>query len=162
MQMAFIKDRSCQPSLTEHSLLKRRCISFSLFLWTCQRPTHLKAHPRESWGNRHAQIPLVVVSLVFSLEENNFKYFISLFLERGEGEREKHQCVVALEHPPTGGLACNPGTCPDWEWNQQLLASQAGTRSTEPPSQGPRGNSDNANQNHEYACTYSLSSPLFI
>ena len=35
------------------------------------------------------------------------KYFICLFLERGEGkerEGEKHQCVVASHAPPTGGL----------------------------------------------------------
>ena len=47
-------------------------------------------------------------------------YFIYLFLERGEGrerEGEKHQCVVASGVPPTGDLACNPGTCPYWESN---------------------------------------------
>ena len=43
------------------------------------------------------------------------KYFIYLFLERGrEKEGEKHQCVVAYWAPPTGDLACNPGTCPVW------------------------------------------------
>ena len=63
-----------------------------------------------------------------------FKDFIYLFLERREEEREggKHQCVVASQAPPTGDLAGNPGTCPDWESNQQLFGSQAGTQSTEP------------------------------
>ena len=48
--------------------------------------------------------------------------FIVLFSLRdrgreGETEGEKHQCVVASRMPPTGDLACNPGTCPDWESN---------------------------------------------
>ena len=66
-----------------------------------------------------------------------FKDFIHLFFrERGrEGEREgeKHQCVVAPHVPPTGDLACNPGTCPDWESNQQPqpLGLQAHAQSTE-------------------------------
>ena len=47
-------------------------------------------------------------------------------MERGrEGEREKHQCVVASHAPPTGDLARNPGMCPDWESNQQHFGSQA-------------------------------------
>ena len=42
-----------------------------------------------------------------------------------EGEREgrKHQCVVASHAAPTGDLACNPSMFPDWELNQQQLAS---------------------------------------
>ena len=55
-----------------------------------------------------------------SLSLSFLKDFIYLFLEKGrEGEREgeKHQCVVASHVPPTGDLACNPGMCPDWEWN---------------------------------------------
>ena len=43
-----------------------------------------------------------------------------------EGERggEKHQCVVASHVAPTGDLACNPGTCPDWESNRRPFGSQ--------------------------------------
>ena len=62
-----------------------------------------------------------------------------MFRERGrEGEREgeKHQCVVASCTPPTGDLACNPGTFPDWESNQLPFGSQAGTQSTEPHQPG--------------------------
>ena len=69
-----------------------------------------------------------------------FKDFMFLFLERAEGkekEREKHQCVVASCLPPTGDLACNPGMCPDWELNQWLFGSWAGTQSTEPHQPGP-------------------------
>ena len=54
----------------------------------------------------------------------------------GEREGEKHQCVVASRAPPTGDLACNPGMCPDWEWNKQPLSSQAGAQSTEPQQPG--------------------------
>ena len=57
-----------------------------------------------------------------------------IFRERGwEGEREgeKHQCAVASHMPPTGGLACNPGMCPDWEWNPRPCGSEACTQSTE-------------------------------
>ena len=46
-------------------------------------------------------------------------------------EGEKHQCVVASHVSPTGDLACNPGTCPDWESNWQPFGSQSGTQSTE-------------------------------
>ena len=54
-----------------------------------------------------------------------------------ESEGEKHQCVVASRTPPTGGLAHNPGMCPDWESNQQPFGSRAGTESAEPHQPGP-------------------------
>ena len=52
------------------------------------------------------------------------KKIIYLFILRergraGEREGEKHQCVGASPTPSTGDLACNPGTCPDWESNRQ-------------------------------------------
>ena len=65
-----------------------------------------------------------------------FKYATSfkkkkLYLERGEGrekesEKEKHQCVIASHVAPTRDLdlACNPGMCPDWEWNWRPFGSQ--------------------------------------
>ena len=49
-----------------------------------------------------------------------FKDFIYLLSERGEGrekERERNIDVCCPSHPLTGGLACNPGMCPDWESN---------------------------------------------
>ena len=50
-----------------------------------------------------------------------------------EREGDKHQCVVALQVPPTGELARNPGTLySDWELNQRPFGSQAGIQSTEP------------------------------
>ena len=63
-----------------------------------------------------------------------FKVFIYLFLERGEGkerERERNINVFASHMHPVEDLACNPGTWPDWESNQQPFGSQAGTQSTE-------------------------------
>ena len=57
-------------------------------------------------------------------QERKADFFLKkLFLQRGEGkdkEREggKYQCVVASHMAPTGDLARNPGTCPDWESNQ--------------------------------------------
>ena len=38
--------------------------------------------------------------------------------------------------PPTGGLACIPGTFPDWESNQRPSGSQASPQSTEPHQPG--------------------------
>ena len=70
------------------------------------------------------------------------KDFIYLFLERGEGRKgEKHQCVVASHMLPTGDLACNPGTCPDWELNRPPFASQTHAQSTEPQQSGLSFNS---------------------
>ena len=36
----------------------------------------------------------------------------------------------------TGDLACNSGTCPDWESNQRPCCSQAGAQSSEPHQPG--------------------------
>ena len=72
----------------------------------------------------------------FSLEiisglyiKNDFfsRFYLINFREKGR-EEEKHQCMVASHAPPTGGLARNPGMCPDWE----LLGAQ----STEPHQPG--------------------------
>ena len=68
-----------------------------------------------------------------------FKDFIYLFLERGEGDREKHCCVretVASHMPLTRDLACNPGMCPNWESNQQPFSLQSSAQSTEPHQPG--------------------------
>ena len=62
--------------------------------------------------------------------------FIYLFLERGGGrekERERNISVwLPLMHPPTGGLACNPGMCPNRESKPRFFGSKAGAQSTEP------------------------------
>ena len=47
-----------------------------------------------------------------------FKEFLFIFRERGrDGDREgeTHQGGVVSHAPPTGDLARNPGTCPDWD-----------------------------------------------
>ena len=48
----------------------------------------------------------------------NFKYFT--YFERGEGrerKRERNINRLPLMRTPTGVGTCNPGMCPDWEWN---------------------------------------------
>ena len=53
-----------------------------------------------------------------------FEDFIYLFLERGERrekERERNTSLLVASHvPPPQDLACNPGTCPDWESTSDL------------------------------------------
>ena len=69
----------------------------------------------------------------------SLRFYFFIFRKRGQdGERkgEKHQCVVASCVPPTGDLAHNPGTCPDWESNWRPFSSQAGAQSTEPHQPG--------------------------
>ena len=50
------------------------------------------------------------------------KNFIYLFLERGEGEEKEKEGNInvwlPLTCPLTGGLACNPVMCPDWDLNR--------------------------------------------
>ena len=67
------------------------------------------------------------------------RFYLFTFRERGrEGERKRNINVweihwsVASHIPPTGDLACNPGTCPDWELNWWPCGLQSGTQSTEP------------------------------
>ena len=80
----------------------------------------------------------------YTLRIGNFSFFLKRFYlfifrkkeRKGEREGEKDHCVVAFSGPPTGDLACNPGMCPDWESNQWLFGSQAGTQPTEPHQPG--------------------------
>ena len=58
---------------------------------------------------------------------------------KGEGEGKRHQCVVASQASPTGDLAHNPGTCPDWESNWQPFGSQAHAQFTELHQPGSNG-----------------------
>ena len=67
------------------------------------------------------------------------RFYLLIFREKGrQGEREgeKHQCVVASHTPPTGNLAHNTGTCPEWELNWPAFGSQASAQSTEPHQSG--------------------------
>ena len=73
------------------------------------------------------------LTVVHVHEKICFIFLKILFLGRGREEAregEKHQCVVASPAPPTGDLACNPGTCPDWESNWQPCGSQASAQCT--------------------------------
>ena len=60
---------------------------------------------------------LNILHILFHLQSPIFIYLLEKGRE-GERQREKHQCVVVSQEPPTGDLACNPGMCPDWELNQ--------------------------------------------
>ena len=49
-------------------------------------------------------------------------FIYSFFREdKGGREGEKHQCVVDSQTPPAGEMACNPGTCPDWDHTSNPL-----------------------------------------
>ena len=61
------------------------------------------------------------------------RFYLFLFLERGEGWKKGREIsVVASRVPPTGDVARNPGMCPDWESNWRPFGSQASAQSTEP------------------------------
>ena len=82
---------------------------------------------------------MVISKVHVNYFSQGFYFFLRfyLFIFRGrEREGEKHQCVVASPVSPTGDLAHNLGTCPDWESNQQPFDSQASTQSTEPHQPG--------------------------
>ena len=79
----------------------------------------------------HSVIPRVSFFFIFSI--------LFIFRERERKEErggEKHRSVASCK-TLTGGLACNPGMCPDWESNQQPFVWQAGAQSTEPHQPGP-------------------------
>ena len=72
------------------------------------------------------------ILLLLSLAVQSFLFWWSLiclfvFLResRREGEKEgkKHQCMVAPHMALRGHLAFNPGMCPDWKCNRQLVHS---------------------------------------
>ena len=95
-------------------------------------------------------------SFIFNI--NTFKRFY-LFSEtgrEGEGKGKKHQ-FDASHMSPTEDLACNPGTCPEWETNRQPFSTQASTHSTEPHWPGL---SEDINLKCASACTVSVSSDL--
>ena len=100
----------------------------------------------EHWSGRDGTAQESLAALILHFRIDIFlsffkkRFYLFIFGERGrEGEREedKHQCVVASHVPPTGGLAHNPGMCPDWESNQRPFGSQACTLSSEPQQPGP-------------------------
>ena len=60
-----------------------------------------------------------------------FHLILESWEKEGERQGEEHQCVVASCMPPTGGLAHNPGMCPDWDLNWRPFGLQAHAQSTE-------------------------------
>ena len=73
----------------------------------------------------------------------NESVFLNIFLKfnfrergkEGEGEGEKHPCVVASHMLPTGDLAHNAGRYSDWESSWRPFSSQP----TEPHQPGLKG-----------------------
>ena len=67
-----------------------------------------------------------------------FGLLFMLFARGREKERKRNINVwekpwlVAPHTPLSRDLARNPGTCPDWAWNQRPFGLQGGTQSTEP------------------------------
>ena len=54
------------------------------------------------------------IGTIFTSKSLPIFKILFIFRQRGrEGERGKHQCVVASCAPPTGDLAHNPGMSPD-------------------------------------------------
>ena len=76
-----------------------------------------------------------------SYQNEFFKDFIYLFLEKGEGRekervgnidvRENHRSV-ASHISPARDLAHNRSMCPDCKWNQRPFSLQDAIQSTEP------------------------------
>ena len=81
----------------------------------------------------HGQVPRLIPPL-WVVPRGFLSFFLCLFLERGEGKREREGNInVWLPlHPLTGDLACSPGTCPHWQSNWHPSGWQAGAQSTEP------------------------------
>ena len=88
------------------------------------------------------------IGKIYILYFNYFLKILFIYFQRGEWrERQGNIDVqeiyrpVASRTPPTGVLAHNPGTCPDWKLNQQPFDSQVGTQSTEPHQPGLKSDS---------------------
>ena len=141
---------SSAPAPTQSYFSPRPVITFPLFYfpihavpkrWVmfCKvHPNHrhhaaqqLPMAPITSWIKKQFPLFFLFFKLIYFSEFLNFFKDFIYFLREGKGGRkeEKHQCVVASHLPPTGDLAHNPGTCPDWELNRPLI-SQASTQST--------------------------------
>ena len=101
-----------------------RVLLLLLFLSSC--PSCLPPTPPWAGAASHS-------TSVGGSQRVSFLFSLFIFRERGREERErgKHQCVAASA-PPTGNLACSPGTCPHWQSNWQPSGWQAGAQSTEP------------------------------
>ena len=64
-------------------------------------------------------LPVTLWKFSFFVFFKNILFICRQRAREGARERDKHQCVVVSSMPslPTGDLARNPGTCPDWKLN---------------------------------------------
>ena len=108
-------------------------VSLIFFSWLnsfkpqCKQNTHTAFGPCVCELSRFT-FPILLFEVYFLL-----RFHLFTFRQRGregEGEGGKHQGVVASHVLPTGDLAHNPGTCPDWESNRGPFGSQDSTQST--------------------------------
>ena len=106
----------CTYVVLPHCVLN--CLVFSIFVDSCY---------------------IFECSLLWSVYSCLFKRFY-LFLEREGREEERERNISVNEKhrsftsstPPTSDLACNPGMCPDREWNLRPFSLQANAQPPEP------------------------------
>ena len=89
-----------------------------IYLKLCIYSYMFKLHSPSKYSPFDATHPL----RLFSTAQNRvwwffLRFYLFHFQTEGTGGRETSMCGC-LSRAPTGGLACNPGVCPDWESNQ--------------------------------------------
>ena len=143
--------RDWRPHRRAAKMLKGRPGSTRAALCRCLEDSHVKEWPvlygfRGQKKKKESKAEMLDFCLYFLLWQNIynlpiFKDFIYLFLERGEGKEKEWERNIhvwlPLTCPPTGDLACNPGTCPGWESNLWPFGLQTRTQCTEPQQPGP-------------------------
>ena len=128
IKLNFFNESTYVSLTSSHSLLEERILNF---IQTVKSGQILKTLSYLWFTIVSCQITIQFKSSVVFLKI----FYLLIFRERGR-EGEKHECVVASPTPPTGDMACNPGMCPDWEWEGWPFGLQAGTQSTEPHQPG--------------------------
>ena len=126
------------------------CFFFSIGTQLCTPvytlPVAASASQIKSWvvlteTSRPASLNLLTSCLLWKMFDNLYvlKYFIYLFLERGEGrEKEKERNInqLPLKCVLTGDQTQNPGMCPDQELNWWPFSLRDSTQPIEPHQSG--------------------------
>ena len=100
------------------------------FLCMMKSPASFLQHFAQAWPSVLAELKFFLLLLFFNAHPYFLRFY--LFLEREGKEKERDRNInvwLLLTCPPTGDLACNPGTCPRlgiklltlwfaaWHWN---------------------------------------------
>ena len=85
---------------------------------------------------KNLTLPLKIFPCYYIVLIIFFKDFNYLFLKKGGGREGEKHWFVASHTPPTGGLAHNPGMCPDGESNWWTLGLWDNAQPTEPYQSG--------------------------